>query len=158
MAKSRETRATTFLRRSKVPFEVVRYEHREKGAVFAAEATGFPLSATVKTLVAEVEGIGPVLALMPGDCELSPKRLARAFGGKRAALADPSDAERITGYLVGGISPFGTRKTLPAAMDERLLERESVMINAGGRGVMLRMKPTDIAATLECRTAPLRRE
>ncbi|MFP4032044.1 MAG: YbaK/EbsC family protein [Desulfococcaceae bacterium] len=158
MAKTKASRAVTFLKRRGVNFEIVTYDHREKGAAAAAAATGFPLSSTVKTLVAEVAGTGPVLALMPGDRELSLKLLAKAFAGKRATMADPAAAERLTGYLVGGISPFGVRKPLPAAMEADLLNRDRVLINGGGRGLMLRMKPDDIAAVLNCRTVRLIQE
>jgi Cys-tRNA(Pro)/Cys-tRNA(Cys) deacylase len=158
MAKAKASRAVTFLKRRGVDFDVVTYDHQEKGAAAAAEATGFPLSDTVKTLVAEVAGTGPVLALMPGDRELSLKLLAKAFSGKRAAMTDPAAAERLTGYLVGGISPFGVRKALPAAMEAGLLNRDRVLINGGGRGLMLRMTPGDIAAALDCRIVPLIRE
>ena len=76
------------------------------------------------------------------------KRLAKACGVKRAAMADAAAAERITGYLVGGISPFGTRQRLAVMMEESLMACADVLINAGQRGLLLKMKPADIARAL----------
>jgi Cys-tRNA(Pro)/Cys-tRNA(Cys) deacylase len=146
------TRAVAFLKKRGFPFEVLQYDHVEKGAAFAAQALGFPLEATVKTLVAALDGKGPVLALVPGHLQLDLKKLARVSGAKRASMADTATAERLTGYMVGGISPFGTRRRLPVVMEERLLDQEKVLINAGHRGTMLEMAPADIAAVLRCPT------
>ena len=107
-----------FLRQQRVPFDVHVYEHLEKGAEFAAVALGLPLERFAKTLVVEAGG-DPVFALMPGDRELSLKKLARAAGAKQAQLADPRDAERVTGYLVGGISPFGAGARCPRSWRSR---------------------------------------
>ena len=149
------TRAIEWLREKKIDFSVVTYDHQTKGAVFAAQAAGFPLSQTVKTLVVDLGGRSFSLALMPGDRQLSLKKLARFLGVKKASMAEPSDAERLTGYHVGGISPFGIRQRLAAVMDESLMVHAQVLINAGQRGVMVRMAPGDIAAGLNCRLADL---
>jgi Cys-tRNA(Pro)/Cys-tRNA(Cys) deacylase len=149
------TRAIAWLKKKKIPHEVIHYEHEEKGAVFAARATGFPLEKTVKTLVVDLGGKSFGLALMPGDRELSLKKAAKIFSVKKAAMADPAAAERLTGYHVGGISPFGQRQQLPAVMEESLLVHDNVMINAGQRGVMLKMTPGDIVAGIKCRVASL---
>lgn len=147
------TPAIQFLKRRRLAFETVAYEHLEKGAAFAARATGVPLECTVKTLVAAA-GLGRnVLVLVPGDRQLDLKRLARALGAKKAGLVDPETAERLTGYHVGGISPFGVRQPLPVVMDAAVLSREAVLINAGRRGLMLRMSPLDIRAGLGCAVA-----
>ncbi|MFW6373527.1 MAG: Cys-tRNA(Pro) deacylase [Thermodesulfobacteriota bacterium] len=153
--KKKTTRATQFLAKQKIPFEVIQYDHEEKGAEFAARATGFPLEKTIKTLVAEVSDQGFVLALMPGDQQLSLKLLARAFSAKRAAMADTSDAERFTGYLVGGISPFATRHAMPAAVEQTIFNHKEVVINAGQRGVMIKMEPKDILHVLKGRAVDL---
>lgn len=92
---------------------------------------------------------------MPGDRQLSLKNLAKASSAKKAVMADTGNAERITGYLVGGISPFGIRQKVPAVMDISLLEYDSVVINAGQRGVMLQMSPKDIIKVLNCKAADL---
>ena len=138
------TRAIKFLSQKKIPFDVVEYEHEKKGAVFAAKSLGFPLGRTIKTLIVDLGSKGCIIALMPGDKSIDLKKLAAALSVKRAAMADTSTAERLTGYLVGGISPFGTKKVLPVVMEAGLLEFDKVVINAGRRGRMLIMEPKDI--------------
>ena len=91
------------------------------------------------------------LALISGDRQLSLKKLAKAFGVKKATMADTASAERLTGYHVGGISPFGLRQRLPAVMEESLQRWDEVMINAGQRGAMLKMAPGDILKAIGCR-------
>jgi len=147
------TRAIQFLKQKKIPFEIITYQHGEKGAAFAAGATGFALEQTVKTLVVDLGRKQHALVLMPGDRQLSMKRLARFWGTKRAAMVDVPTAERITGYLVGGISPFGTRHNLPVVMDRSILQFDRVLINAGRRGRMLLMAPADIRDALACKVA-----
>ncbi|QTA81973.1 YbaK protein domain-containing protein [Desulfonema limicola] len=149
------TRATQFLSKKGIDFKVIQYKHDEKGAEFASKATGFPLERTIKTLVADLGSGKYVLAMMPGDRQLSLKNLAKASSAKKAVMADTGNAERITGYLVGGISPFGIRQKVPAVMDISLLEYDSVVINAGQRGVMLQMSPKDIIKVLNCKAADL---
>jgi len=149
------TRAIQFLKQKKIPFETISYQHRRKGAAFAAAATGFALQQTVKTLVVELGKKQYALVLMPGDRRLSMKRLARFIRAKRATMADAATAERITGYRVGGISPFGTRHPLPVVMDRSILDLERVLINAGQRGRMLLMAPADIRDALACEVADL---
>jgi Cys-tRNA(Pro)/Cys-tRNA(Cys) deacylase len=149
------TRAVAWLQKKKIPHAVVHYAHAEKGAAFAARATGFPLAKTIKTLVVDLGGKTYGLALMPGDRELTLKKMAQACGVKKAVMADPAVAERLTGYHVGGISPFGLRQKLPVVMEESLLAHDKVMINAGQRGVMLKMIPGDIMAATGGRVATL---
>lgn len=144
------TRAIQFLNKKGVPFDVIRYAHAEKGAEFAANAIGFPLERTIKTLVVGMGDKTFFLVLMPGDRQLSLKRAAKAMGAKRAAMADTAKAERLTGYKVGGISPFGIKSRLSAMMDDSLMDYETVAINGGQRGVMLIMSPADITRVLEC--------
>ena len=147
------TRAIRFLKQKKIPFELIKYDHEEKGAEFAADATGFPLAATVKTLVVDLGEKKYTLVLMPGDRQLSMKRLAKACGVKRAAMADTRTAERLSGYLVGGISPFGTKQKLPVVMEADILIFDKILINAAQRGTMLKMAPVDIRKALAARVA-----
>lgn len=151
------TRAISFLKQKRVPFEVIRYEHEEKGAGFAAKATGFPLAKTVKTLVVDLGNTNFVLVLMPGDKQLDLKALAKACSVKKAALADSAAAERLTGYLVGGISPFGTKQKLRVVIEESILQSDRVLINAGQRGLMLIMTPNDIMQPLTCQISKIAR-
>jgi Cys-tRNA(Pro)/Cys-tRNA(Cys) deacylase len=147
------TPAIEFLLGQRLPFDIVRYDHLEKGAGFAARATGFPLERTVKTLVVAAAPDRHLLVLVPGDRRLDLKRLARALAAKKAGMADSATAERLTGYRVGGISPFGVRQPLPVVMDQTLLAFEAVLLNAGRRGTMLKMSPADIRAGLNCTVA-----
>lgn len=138
------TRAIKALTKHQIPFQVVNYEHLEKGAAFAAEAINFELSKTVKTLVVEITGQKPVLALLPGDRQLALKKLAKVLGVKKVKMADVATAERITGYKVGGVSPFGIKPSLKIVMEAAILDHPRVAINAGQRGTMLVMAPMDI--------------
>jgi len=151
------TRAIRYLKMKDVSFELVKYEHKEKGAEFAARATGFPLDRTVKTLVIDLAGRNYCLGLLPGDRQLDMKQLAQVFAVKRAAMAAAATAERLTGYLVGGISPFGTKQVLPAVMEKRILKYAEVLINAGQRGVMIKMAPASIVKALGCRVETIAR-
>jgi Cys-tRNA(Pro)/Cys-tRNA(Cys) deacylase len=144
------TRAIQFLQKKKIPFEVVKYVHEAKGAGFAAKATGYPLEKTVKTLVVDLGENHYALILMPGDKQLSVKRLAKVCGSKHATMAATQTAERITGYFVGGISPFGTKQKLPVIMEAGILIFDKILINGGQRGTMLKMKPADIQKALGC--------
>lgn len=149
------TRGIQFLKDKHIVHQVVRYAHDQKGAQFAAQAVGFPPEKTIKTLVAVLDDNHYTMVLMPGNRQLSLKKLAAACSAKRAAMVDPPTAERLTGYLVGGISPFGTKKRLPAIMESHLQACELVMINAGQRGIMVQMAPADIIQALRARTADL---
>ena len=147
------TRAIQFLKQKKIHFEVVKYDHEQKGAEFASRASGFPLERTVKTLVVDLGKKQYTLVLMPGDKQLSMKRLAKVCQVKRAAMADTQTAERITGYLVGGISPLGTRQKLQVVLEESILKFEKILINAGQRGTMIKIAPEIIRTALACTVA-----
>ncbi len=147
------TRGIQFLKQKRIAHEVIKYDHQEKGARFAAQAAGFPLSQTIKTLVVSLDANQYTLVLMPGDSELSMKKIAKTCGAKRAAMADQASATRVTGYLVGGISPFGTKKRLPVIMESALQHYREVMINAGQRGTMVKLAPVDIIRALNATVA-----
>lgn len=149
------TRAADFLKQKGILFELVKYEHEEKGAKFASQAIGFPLERTIKTLVADLGDKKYALVLMPGDKQLSLKHLAGLYAVKKAAMADSAAAERLTGYLIGGISPFGTKQKLPAVMEQSLLKFDTVAINAGQRGAMLILNPSDIVKAIGCKVSNL---
>jgi Cys-tRNA(Pro)/Cys-tRNA(Cys) deacylase len=149
------TRGIQYLKKHGFPHEVVTYDHQEKGAEFAARAANFPLPQTIKTLVVSLDTHRYALVLMPGDRQLSMKKVAKACGAKRAAMADTATAQRLTGYTVGGISPFGTTKRLDVVMDHSLPSFSQVMINAGQRGIMVKLNPGDIMKGLGAVTADL---
>jgi len=152
------TRAIRYLNQKGIHFNVIEYDHDEKGAEFAAKAIGFPLEKTIKTLVVDLGYKKYIFALLPGDTQLALKRLAKVCRVKRAALVDTAMAERLTGYFVGGISPFGAKQHLPVLMEKTLLEYDSVAINAGQRGVMLIIAPGDIVNVLDGNVAKIARQ
>ena len=103
------TRGIEVLKKLNIPYQVVTYDHREKGARYAAQALGLPLEIVIKSLVFHADDGSFLFALMSGEGSVSEKKLARASGHKRVAPASPHDAERITAYQVGGISPLGAK-------------------------------------------------
>jgi Cys-tRNA(Pro)/Cys-tRNA(Cys) deacylase len=120
----------------------------------AAESLGIDPSQTFKTLMAEVDG-KPVCAVIPSDTEASMKKLAATFGGKAAAMMKVPDAERLTGYKVGGIGPFGQKRKVPTALDETAELYDRVYINAGQRGLLLSIAPADAVRAAEMLVADL---
>src|SRR4030081_3943291 len=114
----------------------------------AAEALGVEPGRMLKTLMAEVDG-NPVCVVVPSDCEVSMKKLAAALGGKSASMMRPADAERLTGYHVGGISPFGQKKRVPVAIDQAALAETSVFLNGGQRGLQIELDPNDAVRALD---------
>jgi len=157
------TPATVLLAREGVPHEVRTYEHdpvaHGRGTSYgleAAVALGVDPRQVFKTLVADVDG-APTVAVVPVDASLDLKALAAAAGGKRAAMADPAVAERVTGYVLGGISPLGQRRLLPTVVDSTALEFATVLVSAGRRGVDVELAPADLVRLTAARTAPVAR-
>jgi Cys-tRNA(Pro)/Cys-tRNA(Cys) deacylase len=143
MAKS--TRATDLLERAGVAFSTHAYDYdpdAQRTGLQAAEALGEAPQRVLKTLMALVDGKA-VCAIVPSDREVSMKKLAAAFGGKSAQMMKPADAERSTGYKVGGISPFGQMRKVPIAIDESALAHDYVLINGGQRGLQVKLDPRD---------------
>jgi Cys-tRNA(Pro)/Cys-tRNA(Cys) deacylase len=122
----------------------------------AAAALGVEPARVFKTLLAEVDG-GLVVAVVPVSTQLDLKALAAAAGGKRATMADPAAAERSTGYVVGGISPFGQRKRLPTWVDKSALGFGTVFVSGGRRGLDLEVSPGNLLRVTGAKTAPLAR-
>src|SRR5207247_7481226 len=139
-----ETRGTTELRRAGVAHRLLRYGYRNGGgAEQAADDLGVERERMFKSLVARA-GDGLVFALVPATTELSLKKLAAAAGVKHAAMADPREAERATGYQVGGISPLGSRRRLPVFLDVGASRFGQVYLNAGGRGHIVELGTADL--------------
>ncbi|MBB3909737.1 Cys-tRNA(Pro) deacylase [Sphingomonas desiccabilis] len=148
---SKATRATKVLQQAGVSFTVRTYDYDPDGGQIglqAAEALGEDPAKVLKTLMATIDG-RPICAIVPSNQEVSMKRLAAAFGGKSASMLAPAEAERITGYVVGGISPFGQKRRCPVAIEECALAHERVYINGGQRGVQLHLSPKDAARYLQ---------
>lgn len=154
---SRTTRATQMLTKAGVAFTVHAYDYdpdADRIGIQAAEALGEEPARVLKTLMAEVDG-RPVCVVVPSDREVSMKKLAGAFKGKSANMMKPADAERLTGYHVGGISPFGQKKAVPTAIEAAALAHDLVYLNGGQRGLQVRLSPRDAAAVLKAIAAPV---
>ena len=151
-----ETRGTAELRRTGVEHRLMTYSYPGAGAAaeHAAEALGVEPARMFKSLVAAA-GEQLVFALVPATAELSLKKLAAAAGTKQARMADPRDAERATGYQVGGISPLGSRRRLRVFVDRSALDHELICLNAGGRGAIVEVATAELVSLLEALPADL---
>ena len=123
----------------------------------AARALGIEPGRIFKTLAVAVDD-ELVLAVVPVDRDLDLRRLAGAVGGRRAIMAEPAAAERATGYVVGGISPIGSRRPLPVVIDASALDHETVLVSAGRRGLQLELAPSDLVALCTARSARIARD
>jgi Cys-tRNA(Pro) deacylase len=136
------TPAVRLLREKKVEFEPHLYDYVERGGTrHSAEELGVDEHAVVKTLVMETEAHKPLIVLMHGDREVSTKNLARHLGVKSVHPCDFAQAQRHTGYLVGGTSPFGTRAHLPVYVERTIFELPVIYINGGKRGFLVSIDP-----------------
>ena len=154
---SKTTPATQALTRAGIAFSLARYDYdADVGRVglAAAQALGVSPAEVFKTLMAELDG-KPVCAIVPSDEEVNMKKLAAALGGKSAQMMKPANAERLTGYRVGGISPLGQRRPVPVALDELASLYEEIFINGGQRGLQIRIRPDDLVRALGCNWADL---
>lgn len=153
----RTTPATLALTRAGIRFSLATYDydpHADSIGLQAAAALGVEPAIVLKTLMAEVDG-KPVCVVVPSDHEVSMKKLAAAFGGKSAEMLRPDAAERLTGYKVGGISPFGQKKRVPTAIEATALVHPEVFVNGGQRGLQVRLAPADAQRALAATVAPL---
>jgi Cys-tRNA(Pro)/Cys-tRNA(Cys) deacylase len=154
---SKTTRATQALQQAGVSFAVATYDYdpgADRIGLQAAEAMGVPPRIVLKTLMAEADG-KPVCVVVPSDREVGMKKLAAAFGAKSAQMMRPADAERVTGYHVGGISPLGQKRAVPTAIEESAMAEAEIFVNGGQRGLQIRLKPQDLQAALQAKVAPL---
>jgi Cys-tRNA(Pro) deacylase len=136
------TPAIHALRRHHVPFTEHTYRYEPHGGTrVSSRELGVPEHTVIKTLVMQDDAGKPLIVLMHGDREVSTKALARAIGVKTVVPCDPDVAEKHTGYLVGGTSPFGTRKTLPVYVERTVMDLEAVYVNGGRRGFLVRLAP-----------------
>lgn len=145
------TPAIKLLERAEIAHRVVSYSHdpaSESYGLEAAEALGVSPSVVFKTLLAAVDGSETVVAVVPVEQRLDLKALARAAGAKKATMADPTAAERLTGYVVGGISPLGQRKRLRTFIDAAAADLGEIHVSAGRRGLEVALAPSDLAELL----------
>ncbi|WP_434615110.1 Cys-tRNA(Pro) deacylase [Tabrizicola sp. M-4] len=152
-----ETPGTKALKAKGVEFTLHPYDYDPRAdavGLAAAQALNLDPGLTLKTLMVEVDG-KPACCVIPSDRQLSMKKVATAFGGKSAAMMPPPKAEKLTGYKVGGISPFGQRRPIPTAIEATATTAGRVWINAGQRGLLLGIAPADALAAIPAIAAPL---
>jgi len=151
------TPATLSLKKLGVAFELRAYAYdpnAERVGLQAAEALGEPPQRVLKTLIAQVDG-KPVCIVLASDKEASMKKVAVAFGGKSAAMMPVPDAERMTGYKVGGVSPFGQKRKLPTVVDEAASREALIYVNGGQRGLQIALAPAELLRAAEARSASI---
>lgn len=144
------TPAVRVLREKKIHFTPHLYQYEEHGGTRASSlALKVSEHEVIKTIVMETERRAALIVLMHGDCEISTKQLARNVGAKQVTPCAPDVAQKQTGYLVGGTSPFGTRKPLPVYAEASIFELPRIFINGGKRGFLVEIAPQDIKRALE---------
>ncbi|MGF1661930.1 MAG: Cys-tRNA(Pro) deacylase [Kineosporiaceae bacterium] len=169
-APSPATPATAALGRAGVAFTVHAYDHDPRavaaGSSYAGEAAaalGVDPARVLKTLVVDADAAGPrggpglAVAVVPAARQLDLKAFAQALGGRHATLAEPTAAERATGYVVGGISPVGQRRALPTVVDASAAAWPTVLVSAGRRGLEIELAPPDLVAVTRGVVAPIAR-
>jgi Cys-tRNA(Pro)/Cys-tRNA(Cys) deacylase len=148
---SKVTPATRALAAAGVAFTVHAYDYdpdADSIGLQAAAALGEDPARVLKTLMALVDG-KPVCIVVPSDREVSMKKLAAAAGGKSAQMMKPAEAERVTGFKVGGISPFGQRRSVPTVIEQAAFAHGEVYVNGGQRGLQVRLRPVDLRDVLK---------
>lgn len=144
-----ETPATRFLRERGIPFTEHPYAYEEHGGTsVSSRELGVDEHVVIKTLVMQDEAARPLIVLMHGDCKVSTKNLARQTGHKTVEPCKPEVANRHSGYLVGGTSPFATRKPMPVYVEETILSLDRIYINGGRRGFLVGLAPQALSALL----------
>lgn len=163
MAKTKQTSAgtpaTVTLTKAGLPFTTHAYAHDPAAKSYgleAAEALGLEPEQVFKTLLVEVDGKLAV-GVVPVDKQLDLKAVAAALDGKKAVMADPAAAERTTGYVVGGISPIGQKRSLPTVVDATATAHATVYVSGGRRGLDIGLAPADLITVTSARTAPIAR-
>lgn len=159
------TRAIELARRAGIPHAVHEYAHDERAslkaggrgyALEAVDALGIDAGRVFKTIVVSVDG-RLALVVVPADAEVDLKAAADALGGRKAAIADPAEAERATGYVLGGISPLGTRRPLPVVLDASAADLPTIHVSAGRRGLEIELSAADLVQVTRGRLAPVAR-
>lgn len=152
---SRTTPATRFLDEAGVAYALATHDYdasADRVGLQAAGALGAPPAEVLKTLIVKVDG-KPACVVLASDREVSMKKLAAVLGGKSAEMAPIADAERITGYRVGGVSPFGQKKRLPTVLDAASAELAQAYVNGGRRGLQMRLAPAELVRVLGAKVA-----
>jgi len=144
------------LREHGIAHEVLTYRYVKMGARVAADALGLPDAIVLKSLVFRADDGSYLFALIGGETSVSARSLSRVTGHKRVEAAAPRDAERVTGYRIGGISPFGSRQALPVVLDTQSAAHPSLVINAGARGTLVRLETSNLIGVLGASVADIR--
>ena len=145
-----ETQATQLLRKHQVSFEEHPYPYEEHGGTsVSARELGVPEHDVIKTLVMQDEAAKPMIVLMHGDCKVSTKNLARSIGCKSVEPCKPDVAQRHSGYMIGGTSPFGTKKAMPVYVEQSILDLPRIYINGGRRGFLVSLAPQVLVDLLQ---------
>ncbi len=151
------TPATKLLTELGITFKVHEYHHDPSVTSYGLEAAdklGLPYEQVFKTLVAEIDS-GYAVGIVPVDQQVNLKNLAKAVGSKKAVMAKPDVASRLTGYVVGGISPVGQKKLLPTVIDELAQLQETILVSGGKRGFDIELSPNDLVAVTKALFAPI---
>lgn len=144
-----------------IAFELARYEHDPRAEGYGLEAAdllGIPPGRVFKTLVAKLDDGRLATAMVPVDRQLDLKALARALGARRASMVPADEAERATGYVVGGISPLGQKRRLATALDQSAEEHQTIYVSAGRRGLEIVLAPSDLATLTAAEVVPIARD
>lgn len=150
-----DTNAIKWLRSQGVKFDVLEYEFEQIGAEHSAQAVGHPIEMVCKTLIVAANDRSIHAAIVPGDQRFDTRKMAAAIGRKSADLIDQEEAEKVTGYKVGGISPFAMRRKLPTILEESVLALDRLVVNGGRRGVLVEMAVDDFIRVADARTADI---
>lgn len=152
------TPAITVAKRAKIEFKVHEYKHDPSSEAYgleAAEKLGIPPDRVYKTLVVSLDGKELAVGIVPVSAMLNLKSMAKAAGAKKAAMADKSDVQRATGYVLGGVSPLGQKKRLRTFIDASAENHETMFISAGRRGLEIELHPSDLRMLTNGHFAPL---
>lgn len=150
------TPAIKLLEKKKIPHKVLQYHHNSRAESYgqeAVEALGLSADSVFKTLLVSLDGNPKNLgvAIVPVSCQLSLKLVAKALSAKKAVMADPTIAQSVTGYVVGGISPLGQKKRLPTVIDKSAQGQSEIGVSAGKRGLEIQLAPEQLAAAINAK-------
>jgi Cys-tRNA(Pro)/Cys-tRNA(Cys) deacylase len=160
MKAQKKTNAARILDNLKIPYEIKTYpvDENDLSAQHVAQSTGQPLEQTFKTLVAKGDKTGVLVACIPGGRELDLKAIANFSGNKKVDLVPMKDVLGLTGYIRGGCSPLGMKKTYPTYLDESALQYTTIMVSAGQRGCQLVLDPKDLVKAVQAAVCPISHE
>ncbi len=150
-----KTHAAQALDKLGIPYEIRVFQEEDLGADEVAEKLKIPLAQVFKTLVVRGDRTGVILACLPGTMTLSLKALAKVSGNRKVEMAEKDEILRLTGYIRGGVSPLGGKKSYPVYLDQSALEQPIVSVSAGMRGMQLFLTPDDLVRATQAKVAPV---